>query len=124
MSPYDSSILRTPSSDPQLTTLSGQFQKFLATQPHAMSVSTHIGLSSQSLSGISSSWIFYSEYRTMASTTTEIVWLRWLFTDMGVSLSSSTPIYCDNKSAIQISHNSVFRERLKHIEIDCPPSSA
>ena len=60
-----------------------------------------------------------AEYRAMASTTTEIVWLRWLLADMGVYLSDPTPMYCDNKSAIQIAHNTVFHERTKHIEIDC-----
>lgn len=60
-----------------------------------------------------------AEYRAMAHATSEVVWLRWLLSDMGVSLSSSTPLYCDNKSAIQIAHNSVFHERTKHIEIDC-----
>ena len=60
-----------------------------------------------------------AEYRAMASTTCEIVWLRWLLADMGVFLSSPTPMYCDNKSAIQIAHNTVFHERSKHIEIDC-----
>ncbi|CAJ2668756.1 uncharacterized mitochondrial protein AtMg00810-like [Trifolium pratense] len=60
-----------------------------------------------------------AEYRAMASTTTEIVWLRWLLCDMGVPLYEPTPMYCDNKSAIQIAHNSVFHERTKHIEIDC-----
>jgi hypothetical protein len=60
-----------------------------------------------------------AEYRAMASTTTEIVWLRWLLSDMGILLSQPTPMYCDNKSAIQIAHNSVFHERTKHIEIDC-----
>jgi hypothetical protein len=60
-----------------------------------------------------------AEYRAMASTTTEIVWLRWLLSDMGIPLSEPTPMYCDNKSAIQIAHNSVFHERTKHIEIDC-----
>ena len=38
---------------------------------------------------------------------------------MGVSLSSATPVYCDNRSAIQIAHNDVFHEWTKHIEIDC-----
>ncbi|KAL5551684.1 hypothetical protein UlMin_001860 [Ulmus minor] len=37
------------------------------------------------------------EYRAIASTTKEIV---WLLVDMSVSLSHPTPMYCDNKSAI------------------------
>jgi hypothetical protein len=60
-----------------------------------------------------------AEYRAMASTTKEIVWLRWLLADMGVSFSHPTPMYCDNQSSIQIAHNSFFHERTKHIEIDC-----
>lgn len=55
----------------------------------------------------------------MASTTAEMVWLRWLLADMGVYLSASAPIYCDNKSAIQITYNSVFYECTKHIGVDC-----
>ena len=38
---------------------------------------------------------------------------------MGAPQSSSTPLWCDNNSAIQIAHNDVFHERTKHIEIDC-----
>ncbi|XP_057436735.1 uncharacterized mitochondrial protein AtMg00810-like [Lotus japonicus] len=49
-----------------------------------------------------------AEYRVMASTTAEIVWLRWLLEFMGVSLSAPTPMYCDNMSVIQITRNSVF----------------
>jgi hypothetical protein len=52
------------------------------------------------------------------STTNEIVWLCWLLSDMGVTLSELTPMYSDYKSVIQIAHNSVFHERNKHIEID------
>ena len=55
----------------------------------------------------------------MTSTTSEIVWLRWLLIDMGISLSCPIPMYCDNKSAIQIAHNSIFHERTKHNEVDC-----
>ena len=60
-----------------------------------------------------------AEYCAMVSITKEIVWLHWLPANMGVFLSHPTPMYCDNKSAIQIAHNSVFHERTKHIEIDC-----
>jgi hypothetical protein len=59
-----------------------------------------------------------AEYRVMASTTKEIIWLHWLLADMGISLSHLTPMYCDNQSSIQITHNSVFHERIKYIEID------
>ena len=37
---------------------------------------------------------------------------------MGVFISHPTPMYCDNKSAIQIAHNSFFHEQTKHIKID------
>jgi hypothetical protein len=60
-----------------------------------------------------------AEYRVMASTTKEIVWLRWLLADMGIFFSRPTPMYCDNQSSIKIAHNSVFHKRTKHIEIDC-----
>jgi hypothetical protein len=60
-----------------------------------------------------------SEYRALADTTTELVWLRWLLGDMGVSFDAATPLHCDNQSAIQVAHNDVIHERTKHIEIDC-----
>ena len=59
------------------------------------------------------------KYRALVDTTSELLWLRWLLKDLGVSTSSTTPIYCDNQNAIHITHNDVFHERTKHIEIDC-----
>ncbi|GKA58419.1 uncharacterized mitochondrial protein-like protein [Tanacetum coccineum] len=64
------------------------------------------------------------DYRAMAVTTSEIVWLRWLLADMGVRVSRSTSLHCDNRSATQIARNSVFHEHTKHIEIDCHFSSS
>ena len=49
-----------------------------------------------------------TEYRALADTTSELLWLRWLLKDLGVSTSSATPFYCDNQSAIHIAHNDVF----------------
>jgi hypothetical protein len=37
---------------------------------------------------------------------------------MSLTHFSPTVIHCDNRSAIQITHNDVFHERTKHIEID------
>ena len=60
-----------------------------------------------------------AEYRALAATTAELIWLRWLLQDLGVDWFTATKLHCDNRSAIQISHNDVFHERTKHIEIDC-----
>jgi hypothetical protein len=53
-----------------------------------------------------------AKYCALVETTTELLWLRWLLQDMGVSFSSATPIYC-------VAHNDIFHERTKHVEIDC-----
>jgi hypothetical protein len=60
-----------------------------------------------------------AEYRVLADTTVELLWLRWLLQDQGLDCSTAVPIHCDNRSAIQIAHNDFFHERTKHIEIDC-----
>ena len=59
------------------------------------------------------------EYRALAATTAELIWLRWLLQDLDVDCSTATKLHCDNRSAIQIAHNDVFHERTKHIKIDC-----
>ena len=60
-----------------------------------------------------------AEYRTLADTTSELLYLRWLLTDLDVSTFSATLLYCNSQSAIHIAHNDVLHERTKHIEIDC-----
>ncbi|XP_028093015.1 uncharacterized protein LOC114293182 [Camellia sinensis] len=37
-----------------------------------------------------------AEYCALADTIQELVWLRWLLSDMGVSHSAATNLYCDN----------------------------
>ncbi|KAJ9566607.1 hypothetical protein OSB04_002573 [Centaurea solstitialis] len=60
-----------------------------------------------------------AEYRALANFSQELIWLRWLLSDMGAPQLSPTLLGCDNTSAIQIAHNDIFHERTKHIEIDC-----
>lgn len=60
-----------------------------------------------------------SEYRSMAATTSELIWLRGLLGDLCLSHSQPMYLHCDNQSALHIAANPVFHERTKHIEIDC-----
>ncbi|XP_020245279.1 uncharacterized protein LOC109823413 [Asparagus officinalis] len=48
-----------------------------------------------------------AEYCVIADTTLEIHWLRHLLHDLGVSIPSLVPLYCDNTSAIQNASNPV-----------------
>lgn len=60
-----------------------------------------------------------AEYRALAITTVELVWLRNLLKDMSHIVTDPITLYCDNQSAIHIATNPVFHERTKHIELDC-----
>ncbi|CAA7042927.1 unnamed protein product [Microthlaspi erraticum] len=60
-----------------------------------------------------------SEYRSMAQTTCELLWLQQLLTFLQVEVCTFAKLFCDNKSAIYIATNPVFHERTKHVEIDC-----
>uniref|UniRef100_A0A803NTN7 Uncharacterized protein n=1 Tax=Cannabis sativa TaxID=3483 RepID=A0A803NTN7_CANSA len=59
------------------------------------------------------------EYRAMANTTCELVWLLSLLKELKVEHKGPTMMYCDNRAAQHIASNHVFYERPKHIEIDC-----
>ncbi|GAV86711.1 hypothetical protein CFOL_v3_30137 [Cephalotus follicularis] len=60
-----------------------------------------------------------TEYRAMANTTCEVVWILGLLEDMGVKENKLVFLYCDNKAALHIAANPMYHERTKHIEIDC-----
>jgi branched-subunit amino acid transport protein AzlD len=51
-----------------------------------------------------------AEYCALA-TIAELVWLHFLLKDMGISISTTTSIYCDNRSAIQSAQDDVSHEQ-------------
>ena len=54
----------------------------------------------------------------MAMLTAEVIWLRWLLEDFGVSATTSTPLLSDNTGAISIARDPVKHELTKHIGVD------
>ena len=60
-----------------------------------------------------------SEYRAMADTTSEMLWLKSLLIELDFPPPSPVKMYCDNEAATFIASNETFHIRTKHIEIDC-----
>jgi len=59
------------------------------------------------------------EYRSMASTTCELKWIKSVLSSLGVTHSMPIQLYCDNQDALHITKHHVFHERTKHIDVDC-----
>ena len=59
-----------------------------------------------------------SEYRALATTAVELLWLTHLLHDLKVSISPKPILLCDNKSVIFLSSNPVSHKRAKHVELD------
>ncbi|KAK1416343.1 hypothetical protein QVD17_32133 [Tagetes erecta] len=60
-----------------------------------------------------------AEYRAMATSVSEVLWVRWLLKELEVIPDGPTPLLCDNQAARHIANNPVFHERTKHVEMDC-----
>jgi hypothetical protein len=58
-----------------------------------------------------------AEYVALSNATRENLWLRSLFTELDLPPSSPTPIYVDNRSAIDFTINAGYHARSKHIDI-------
>ncbi|KAI3785937.1 hypothetical protein L1987_45063 [Smallanthus sonchifolius] len=59
-----------------------------------------------------------SEYRAMANTAAELVWITHLLRELHALPPDRPTLLCDNKSALFMTQNPVSHKRAKHIDLD------
>lgn len=59
-----------------------------------------------------------AEYRSLANTGAELIWVQYLLTELQVSLHSAPTLWCDNIGATFLASNPMFHARTKHVELD------
>ncbi|PNY18109.1 retrovirus-related Pol polyprotein from transposon TNT 1-94 [Trifolium pratense] len=58
-----------------------------------------------------------AEYRSMANTTADLLWIQSLLRELQVPFLTPT-LLCDNLSAVSLAHNPVLHSKTKHLELD------
>ena len=56
------------------------------------------------------------EYISAWEATCEIVWLRRVLQDLGISPAEATSLFIDNQSVIKLAKNPVFHSKTKHVD--------
>ena len=59
-----------------------------------------------------------SEYRAMANTAAELMWVTHLLRELHALPPGSPTLLCDNQSALFLTQNPVAHKRAKHIDLD------
>jgi hypothetical protein len=59
-----------------------------------------------------------AEYRSLALTCAELLWLQYLLTELRVPLAAPPTLWCDNIGVTFLASNPMFHSRTKHVEID------
>ena len=59
-----------------------------------------------------------AEYRSLASLTSEMLWLQSLLSELQTKMTMVPIIWCDNISTVSLSANPVLHSRTKHMELD------
>ena len=57
------------------------------------------------------------EYRALAHTSADIIWVQQLLSELGISQSRTPIIWCDNINVSALASNPIHHARTKHIEI-------
>jgi hypothetical protein len=59
-----------------------------------------------------------AEYKVVANSTAEIMWIQILLKEIGIQTPKAGKLWCDNLGAKYLSSNPVFHARTEHIEVD------
>ncbi|CAA7394260.1 unnamed protein product [Spirodela intermedia] len=59
-----------------------------------------------------------AEYRAVADTIAELLWIRSLLAELRIPFTSPTTLWCDNVGATYLTANPIFHARTKHVEFD------
>nr|GEW93844.1 putative NB-ARC [Tanacetum cinerariifolium] len=60
-----------------------------------------------------------AKYHAIDTTVSEVLWFRWLLTELDAPQKGPTMLFCDNNVARHIAINLIFHELIKHVEMDC-----
>jgi hypothetical protein len=59
-----------------------------------------------------------AEYKAMADTTAEVMWVQTVLMELGVPCPRNARLWCDNMGAKYLASNPIFHGRMKHVEVD------
>jgi hypothetical protein len=60
-----------------------------------------------------------AEYTALSQGVSEMLWVKYLLSELKLLRKRPLRVWCDNQSAISIANNPVQHDRTKHVEIDC-----
>lgn len=58
-----------------------------------------------------------AEYRSVASATVEIIWIKSLISELKIKVHNKATMWCDNMSTIALTANSALHSRTKHMKL-------
>ncbi|KAK1441497.1 hypothetical protein QVD17_07436 [Tagetes erecta] len=59
-----------------------------------------------------------AEYKALANAAAELAWVENLLKELGLPVSNSPKLYCDNTGATYLCANPVYHSRMKHVALD------
>ena len=59
-----------------------------------------------------------AEFKAIAQGICELLWIKIILINLGITLKEPMRLYCDNQAAINIAHNPNHHDQTKHVEID------